>query len=156
MHSVNLLVSLYADFQHTFLLIFFILLQLLRVFSDHRSSIGGRCCSRFLQWRTELRIDAKSFYVVIWTLKKHVSYILVKKILNQIDICILPYTSKVTVSGNISDISKFTSQLQIFDYMKHGKLIICSNLSVLREILKNNKNSILIKKFYIKNECFIR
>ena len=75
------------------------------------------------------------------------SYILVKKILNQIDICILPYTSKVTVSGNISDISK---DLQIPKDIKPGKLIICSNLSVLREILKNNKNSILIKKFYIK------
>jgi len=37
--------SLYADFEHTFLLIFFILLQLLRVFSDHRSAIVGRCCS---------------------------------------------------------------------------------------------------------------
>ena len=147
--------SLYADFEHTFLLIFFILLQLLRVFSDHRSAIVGRCCSRFLQWRTELRIDAKSFYVVIWTLKKHVSYILVKKILNQIDICILPYTSKVTVSGNISDISK-DLQIPKESVRRPGKLIICSNLSVLREILKNNKNSILIKKFYIKNECFIR
>jgi len=35
--------SLYADFEHRFLLIFFILLQLLRVFPDHRSSIVGRC-----------------------------------------------------------------------------------------------------------------
>ena len=28
--------------------------------------------------------------------------------LNKIDICILPYTSKITVSGNVGDISKFT------------------------------------------------
>ena len=60
---------------------------------------------------------------------------------------LLPYTSKITVSGNVGDISLYTSPLKIFDFMKAGKLILCSDLKVIREILVNNHNSLLIKNF---------
>lgn len=80
----------------------------------------------------------------------YIPYRAVSKNLTKIDICILPYKSKITVSGNVGDISKYTSPLKIFDYMKLGKLIICSNLPVIREVLINNKNSLLIDNF--KNE----
>ena len=53
----------------------------------------------------------------------------------------------MTVSGDIGDISKYTSPLKVFDYMICGKLLICSNLKVLREVLKDRKNSLLIKKY---------
>ena len=66
-------------------------------------------------------------------------YSKIRKTLDKIDVCILPYTSKITVSGNVGDISKFTSPLKIFDYMKLGKLIVSSNLPVLREVLKIKK-----------------
>ena len=33
-----------------------------------------------------------------------------------------------------------------------GKLIVCSDLKVIREVLKNNKNSILIKNFQNKKQ----
>ena len=42
--------------------------------------------------------------------------------------------------------------LKIFDYMKLGKLIISSNLPVLREILKDKHNSILIKRYNDEKE----
>ena len=77
----------------------------------------------------------------------YIPYSKINNKLKKIDICILPYTKKITVSGNVGDISNFTSPLKIFDYMKTGKLIICSNLKVIREVLKNNKNSILIDDF---------
>ena len=80
----------------------------------------------------------------------HISYSNVEKEINKVDLCLLPYTSKITVSGNVGDISKYTSPLKIFDYMKLGKLIVCSNLPVLREVLINKKNCILINNF--KNE----
>ena len=41
--------------------------------------------------------------------------------------------SKITVSGNVGDISSYTSPLKVFDYMKLGKLIISSNIPVLKE-----------------------
>lgn len=80
----------------------------------------------------------------------YIPYSNVPKKLFDIDVCILPYTSKITVSGNVGDISKFTSPLKLFDYMKMGKLILCSNIKVLNEVLDHNKNCILIKNF--KNE----
>ena len=79
---------------------------------------------------------------------------LLKKI-SKIDLCLLPYTSKITVSGNVGDISQYTSPLKIFDYMITGKLIVCSNLKVIREILKDKKNSLLIKE-YEKLENWLR
>ena len=82
----------------------------------------------------------------------YVPYSEIKKKINDIDICILPYSSKITVSGNVGDISSYTSPLKIFDYMKLGKLIVSSDLPVLREILKNGHNSILIKKYQDKYE----
>ena len=78
---------------------------------------------------------------------EYIPYLKIEKKLNKIDICILPYTKKITVSGNVGDISNYTSPLKIFDYMKTGKLIICSNLKVIREVLENNKNSILVNDF---------
>tara|TARA_B100001057_G_scaffold500744_1_gene617522 strand:+ start:4620 stop:5735 length:1116 start_codon:yes stop_codon:yes gene_type:complete len=77
----------------------------------------------------------------------YLPYSEVSKKLKNIDICILPYTSKITVSGNVGDISKFTSPLKIFDYMKLGKLIISSNLNVLKEILADKKNCLLINNY---------
>ena len=77
----------------------------------------------------------------------YIPYKQIPQKIKDIDICILPYTKKITVSGDVGDISNYTSPLKIFDYMVNGKLIICSDLPVLREILKNNFNSILVKNF---------
>ncbi|MDB9739011.1 glycosyltransferase [Candidatus Pelagibacter sp.] len=77
----------------------------------------------------------------------YIPYSEVSKEIKKVDVCILPYTSKITVSGNVGDISKFTSPLKIFDYMKLGKLIISSNLPVLREVLIDQKNCLLVNKF---------
>ena len=59
----------------------------------------------------------------------------------------MPYTSSITVAGNVGDISKFTSPLKLFDYLSIGRVIICSNFNVLKEILKENENAIFIKNY---------
>ena len=82
----------------------------------------------------------------------HIPYSKVYKKLLNIDVCILPYTSKITVSGNVGDISKYTSPLKLFDYMKLGKLILCSNLKVLNEVLHHKKNCILINNYKDEKE----
>ena len=66
----------------------------------------------------------------------YIPYKQIHQKLKEIDICILPYSKKITVSGDVGDISNYTSPLKVFDYMVNGKLIICSDLPVLREILK--------------------
>lgn len=78
--------------------------------------------------------------------QNYIPYSKIRRKLKNIDICLLPYTNKITVSGNVGDISKYTSPLKIFDYMITGKLIICSNIKVINEVLKHNINSILVFK----------
>ena len=51
------------------------------------------------------------------------------------DILLLPYTKSVTAAGNVSDITNYTSPLKLFDYVA-GKLIMSSNIKVLKEIFK--------------------
>ena len=46
----------------------------------------------------------------------HIPYSKVGNEIKKVDVCILPYTSKITVSGNVGNISKFTSPLKIFDF----------------------------------------
>ena len=75
--------------------------------------------------------------------QNYIPYSKIKKLEN-VDICVLPYTNKITVSGDVGDILRYTSPLKIFDYMITGKLIICSNIKVIKEVLKHNINSILI------------
>ena len=84
----------------------------------------------------------------------HIPYSKVGNEIKKVDVCILPYTSKITVSGDVGNISKFTSPLKIFDYMKLGKLIISSNIPVLREVLLNKNNSLLINNFNDEKEWF--
>lgn len=74
---------------------------------------------------------------------------LIPRYLASFDILIAPYQRSVSVasgsdgtesSGNTAD---WMSPLKIFEYMASGKAIICSNLPVLREVLRNGENCLL-------------
>ena len=89
-------------------------------------------------------------------LKKYVPYKEISEILSQMDIVLLPYVSSITVAGNVGNITKFTSPLKLFDYLNCGKVILCSNLKVLKEVLKENKNAFFVnnyKNFYAWKKC---
>ena len=59
----------------------------------------------------------------------------------------MPYTSSITVAGDVGNISKYTSPLKLFDYLSVGRPIVCSNYDVLKEIVKENQNVIFIKNY---------
>lgn len=63
--------------------------------------------------------------------------------LTAFDILIAPYQTKVTAHGGI-ETSRWMSPLKIFEYMSHGKPIIASDLPVLREVLENERNALLV------------
>ena len=67
--------------------------------------------------------------------------------ISKMDVVIMPYSKKITSTGNVGNITNFTSPLKLFDYLANGKIIICSNIPVLKEILKENKNAIFVKNF---------
>ena len=63
------------------------------------------------------------------------------------DVLLIPYVSSITVTGDIGDITKYTSPLKLFDYLCAGKIIVCSEYDVLKEIIKNKKNAVFIKNY---------
>ena len=76
-----------------------------------------------------------------------IPYKKVKKEISKMDILLMPYTHKVTTAGDVSNIIKFMSPMKMFDYLGSGKIIITSDIKVLREILQNNLNAIMIKNY---------
>ena len=59
----------------------------------------------------------------------------VKTKMKEMDILLMPYSNKVTVSGNVSDTTSYMSPLKLFDYMSTGRLILSSKLEVLKEVV---------------------
>lgn len=68
----------------------------------------------------------------------------VKLFLSLFDVLLMPYQNSVSVAGNNYDTVQYMSPLKMFEYMLSGVPIISSNLSVLKEILINKKNSLLV------------
>ena len=78
--------------------------------------------------------------------KEYVEYKNIEKELNKMDILLMPYSKQIPSGGNVGDITNFTSPLKLFDYLTTGKIIISTDLPILREILTGN-NSIFVKNF---------
>ena len=74
---------------------------------------------------------------------------LINNYINMFDVCLLPNQKVVYGHNNTidfdksTDIGKYTSPIKLFEYMSNRKIIIASDIKVLREIL-NNKNAILV------------
>tara|TARA_Y200000002_G_C22651199_1_gene651416 strand:- start:92 stop:1195 length:1104 start_codon:yes stop_codon:yes gene_type:complete len=77
----------------------------------------------------------------------HIPYNKISKTLSEMDILLIPYVSSITVAGDVSDITKYTSPLKLFDYLSAGKIIICSDYEVLKEVINEKKNAIFIKNY---------
>jgi glycosyltransferase involved in cell wall biosynthesis len=58
------------------------------------------------------------------------------------DVLLAPYQARVSAFGG-GDISQWMSPLKIFEYMASGKPIVCSDLPVLREVLRDGDNALL-------------
>jgi glycosyltransferase involved in cell wall biosynthesis len=78
--------------------------------------------------------------------KKSIPYTMVPKKMMEMDILTLPYTKVIKSAGEVDDISSYTSPLKLFDYLAVGKIIVSSNLKVLREII-NEKNAYFINNY---------
>ena len=84
-------------------------------------------------------------------LNEHVSYKNLKKEINKMDILLMPSHKKILRSaGGVGNIAKYTSPLKLFDYLASGKLIISSNLNVFNEIIKKDKDCLIVKNLSLK------
>ncbi len=76
----------------------------------------------------------------------YIPYKDISKKMIEMDILIIPYVSSITVAGDVGDITNFTSPLKLFDYLTTGKVIMCSDFKVLREVI-NSRNAIFVKNY---------
>jgi len=79
---------------------------------------------------------------------KFVEYSKVPRLLQKSDLLLIPHSlNYVGISSNKKsiDIRKYTSPLKMFEYLASGTPLMASNLPVLKEILRNKYNSIIVK-----------
>lgn len=68
----------------------------------------------------------------------------VHSIMKQMDVLLAPNLKNVRLPGkNSHDIGSWTSPLKIFEYMATYKPIVASDIEVLREVLEDQRNSLL-------------
>jgi glycosyltransferase involved in cell wall biosynthesis len=79
-------------------------------------------------------------------LSKNIPYHKIPDTMMKMDVLIIPYAKFVRSSGEVDDISNYTSPLKLFDYLAVGKIIISSNLKVLREII-GIRNAYFVNNF---------
>ena len=76
----------------------------------------------------------------------YVKYKYIPRILSKADAFVMPYKNKVFYNKSLSDdIGNFHSPLKMFEYLASGKILISSNRRVLKEILKNEINCLIVK-----------
>lgn len=85
--------------------------------------------------------------------KNYVPHNLLPKYLFSCDILLMPYQSKLKTANNGPDTSKFMSPIKMFEYMASGKPIIASNLDVIKEVLENERNSLLVEPDNVSQWC---
>jgi glycosyltransferase involved in cell wall biosynthesis len=79
-------------------------------------------------------------------LHENVPYFGLPKIMLKMDILTIPYTKIIRSVGEVDEISKYTSPLKLFDYLAVGKIIISSDLKVLREVI-SSKNAYFVSNY---------
>ncbi len=60
------------------------------------------------------------------------------------DVLVAPYQRSVKVHGNTGNVARWMSPLKLFEYMAAGRPIVCSDLPVIREVLVNERNALLV------------
>lgn len=92
------------------------------------------------QWRSRL---ANSPNVI---LHGYVPYAQTQAYLAGFDVVVAPYQGFVQgQGGGASNLADWMSPLKLFEYMSCGKAIVCSDLPVIREVLADGVNALLVR-----------
>ena len=73
-----------------------------------------------------------------------VSHPKAQELMRCVDFLLMPYQSKVSIGVKGHDTGRWMSPMKMFEYMASGVPIISSDLPVLREVLVDGKNAILV------------
>lgn len=74
----------------------------------------------------------------------HVTHPVSRSAQAAVDVLLMPYQRSVSIGIKGHDTARWMSPMKMFEYLAAGVPIISSNLPVLREVLTNEKNAILV------------
>mgnify|MGYP001345594998 CR=1 FL=1 len=74
----------------------------------------------------------------------YISHTRAMQIMKTVDVLLMPYQKSVSIGAEGHDTAGWMSPMKMFEYMATGLPIISSDLPVLKEILKDGENSILV------------
>lgn len=115
-----------------------IIIDIAKVLFHHKFNIYGGEDEQLLALKQEIKqLNLNNIFVY-----GHIANSEVPKVLCEQDILLMPYQKKVQVRGS-EDTSAWMSPMKMFEYMASGRVIISSDMPVLREIL-NEHNSFLV------------
>jgi glycosyltransferase involved in cell wall biosynthesis len=90
------------------------------------------------------RCREKNSYLANMFFGGHVSHPEAQQLMRCVDCLLMPYQISVSIGVKVHDTGKWMSPMKMFEYMAAGVPIISSDLPVLREILINKKNALLV------------
>lgn len=115
-----------------------IIIEMAKVLHNHKFNIYGGEDEQILALKQEIKqLNLNNIFVY-----GHIANSEVPKILCEQDILLMPYQKKVQVRGS-EDTSAWMSPMKMFEYMASGRVIISSDMPVLREILNENNSFLL-------------
>jgi len=74
----------------------------------------------------------------------HVAHPLARAAMNSADALLMPYQMKVSIGLQGSDTARWMSPMKMFEYMASGTAFIASDIPVLREVLRDGENCLLV------------
>ena len=74
----------------------------------------------------------------------HVEHEVALNIMRAVDILLMPYQKKVSIGSGAHDTARWMSPMKMFEYMSSSVPIISSDLPVLRDILTDGENALLV------------
>ncbi len=110
--------------------------RIARIRPEYDFHVLGGTQKQVQRLQTENKLKNIHFY-------GHRDHVEVPSYLKAFDICIAPYQHRALIKTG-RNTSRWISPMKIFEYMAAGKPILCSNLPVMREILKHDYNAILL------------
>lgn len=114
------------------------IIKIVKVMPEYNFSIAGGTDSQIKTFKENYELNNINF-------EGFIPHSLIPEFLSKCDVLLAPYSDKVYCEDNKkTNISDWMSPLKIFEYMASQKPIIASNLPAIREILEDNKTSLLI------------
>lgn len=74
----------------------------------------------------------------------HVPHPVARRIMSSVDLLLMPYQEKVSIGLVDHDTGRWMSPMKMFEYMSSGTPFVASDLAVLREVLHDGENTLLV------------